>query len=188
MTAHQTHFPTAPSDLQVRSAWQIRRDLERAASAHGENRGRPVLHQVDEHRADQSRSCDYVCAHRLPTRRTSESGFVGRLWPGQREQGFTRLRCDDFTRPSSDQPLYDRLWGSGFLSSRYQGVKFNNGRDPVLYLSNPAGNTTGSPPPVSGRSLKAQSEERRDIRRSRDSQPRRAVRAGVSHADRRCRS
>jgi len=38
-----------------------------------------------------------------------------------------------------DQPLYDRLWGSGFLSSRYQGVKFNNGRDPVLYLSNPPG-------------------------------------------------
>jgi hypothetical protein len=40
---------------------------------------------------------------------------------------------------SSDQPLYDRLWGSGFLSSRYQGVKFHNGRDPVLYLSNPPG-------------------------------------------------
>ncbi|MBL8215232.1 MAG: DUF1501 domain-containing protein [Bryobacterales bacterium] len=40
---------------------------------------------------------------------------------------------------SSDQPLYDRLWGSGFLSSRYQGVKFHNGPDPVLYLSNPPG-------------------------------------------------
>jgi hypothetical protein len=40
---------------------------------------------------------------------------------------------------SSDQPLYDRLWGSGFLSSRFQGVKFHNGRDPVLYLSNPPG-------------------------------------------------
>ena len=40
---------------------------------------------------------------------------------------------------SSDQPLYDRLWGSGFLPSRYQGVKFHNGPDPVLYLSNPPG-------------------------------------------------
>ena len=29
---------------------------------------------------------------------------------------------------SSDQPLYDRLWGSGFLSSRYQGVKFQQRR------------------------------------------------------------
>ena len=39
----------------------------------------------------------------------------------------------------SDQPLYDRLWGSGFLPSKYQGVKFRAGNDPVLYLSNPPG-------------------------------------------------
>lgn len=39
----------------------------------------------------------------------------------------------------SDQPLYDRLWGSGFLPSKYQGVKFRAGGDPVLFLSNPPG-------------------------------------------------
>jgi hypothetical protein len=38
-----------------------------------------------------------------------------------------------------DQPLYDRLWGSGFLPSAYQGVKFRSEGDPVLYLSNPPG-------------------------------------------------
>ncbi len=38
-----------------------------------------------------------------------------------------------------DQPLYDRLWGSGFLPSRYQGVKFRSQGDPVLFLSNPDG-------------------------------------------------
>jgi hypothetical protein len=37
------------------------------------------------------------------------------------------------------QPLYDRLWGAGFLPSRYQGVKFRSVGDPVLYLSNPEG-------------------------------------------------
>jgi uncharacterized protein (DUF1501 family) len=37
------------------------------------------------------------------------------------------------------QPLYDRLWGSAFLPSHYQGVKFRSGGDPVLYLSNPPG-------------------------------------------------
>jgi hypothetical protein len=42
-----------------------------------------------------------------------------------------------------DQPLYDRLWGSGFLPSKYQGVKFRAGSDPVLYLSNPPGITGG---------------------------------------------
>jgi hypothetical protein len=39
----------------------------------------------------------------------------------------------------ADQPLYDRLWGAGFLPSRYQGIKFRSVGDPVLYLSNPAG-------------------------------------------------
>jgi hypothetical protein len=38
-----------------------------------------------------------------------------------------------------DQPLYDRLWGSGFLPTAYQGVKFRSAGDPVLYLSNPPG-------------------------------------------------
>lgn len=38
-----------------------------------------------------------------------------------------------------DQPLYARLWGSGFLPSRYQGVQFRSGKDPVLYLANPEG-------------------------------------------------
>ena len=37
------------------------------------------------------------------------------------------------------QPLYDRLWGSGFLPARYQGVKFRNQGSPVLDIANPAG-------------------------------------------------
>ena len=37
------------------------------------------------------------------------------------------------------QPLYDRLWGAGFLPSEHQGVRFRSGKDPVLYLNNPAG-------------------------------------------------
>ncbi|MCE9531181.1 MAG: DUF1501 domain-containing protein, partial [Planctomycetes bacterium] len=43
------------------------------------------------------------------------------------------------TGNTSDQPLYDRLWGSGFLPSQYQGVKFRSQGDPVLFLSNPDG-------------------------------------------------
>jgi len=37
------------------------------------------------------------------------------------------------------QPLYDRLWGSGFLPSKHQGVKFRNQGDPVLDITDPAG-------------------------------------------------
>lgn len=41
-------------------------------------------------------------------------------------------------RPSC-QPLYDRLWGSGFLPTEHSGVKFMSVGDPVLYLKNPQG-------------------------------------------------
>jgi hypothetical protein len=43
------------------------------------------------------------------------------------------------TKGKGGQPLYSRLWGSGFLPSEHQGVQFRPGADPVLYLSNPEG-------------------------------------------------
>ncbi|MCA9104340.1 MAG: DUF1501 domain-containing protein [Planctomycetales bacterium] len=43
------------------------------------------------------------------------------------------------TKGKGGQPLYSRLWGSGFLPARYQGVQFRSGREPVLYLANPPG-------------------------------------------------
>ncbi len=44
--------------------------------------------------------------------------------------------------PSSgtgDQGLLSRLWGSGFLPSKYQGVKLRSGAEPVLFLKDPPG-------------------------------------------------
>ncbi|HAV62166.1 MAG TPA: sulfatase [Verrucomicrobiales bacterium] len=43
------------------------------------------------------------------------------------------------TAQKGDQPLYSRLWGNGFLESRFQGVRFRSGKDPILYLSNAEG-------------------------------------------------
>jgi len=43
------------------------------------------------------------------------------------------------TKNKGGQPLVSRLWGSGFLPARHQGVRFRSGKDPVLYLNNPAG-------------------------------------------------
>jgi hypothetical protein len=43
-----------------------------------------------------------------------------------------------------DQPLFSRLWGSGFLPTQHQGVRFRASADPVLYLSNPPGLDAGT--------------------------------------------
>jgi hypothetical protein len=40
---------------------------------------------------------------------------------------------------NTDQPLFSRLWASGFLPSSYQGVRFRAGSAPVLFLQDPPG-------------------------------------------------
>lgn len=43
------------------------------------------------------------------------------------------------TKNKGGQPLVSRLWGSGFLASEHQGVRFRAGKEPVLYVNNPSG-------------------------------------------------
>lgn len=47
--------------------------------------------------------------------------------------------CVMVTQGKGGQPLYERLWGSGFLSARHAGVQFRSGEDPVLFLKDPPG-------------------------------------------------
>ena len=51
---------------------------------------------------------------------------------------FVAMTSTGTGRPGG-QPLYDRLWGSGFLPTTHQGVKLRGVGDPVLYLNDPAG-------------------------------------------------
>lgn len=45
------------------------------------------------------------------------------------------------TGKNPGQPIFSRLWGSGFLPSNHQGVQFRSSKDPVLYLNDPGGMT-----------------------------------------------
>ena len=60
----------------------------------------------------------------------------------------------------NSQALADRQWGSGFLPTKYQGVKFRSGADPVLYLSNPPGYSRRCAAAFSRRSGEAERPER----------------------------
>ena len=41
------------------------------------------------------------------------------------------------------QPIAARQWSAGILPSKFQGVKLNSIGDPVLYIKNPPGISTG---------------------------------------------
>ena len=43
------------------------------------------------------------------------------------------------TKEKGGQPLVSRLWGSGFLPGKHDGVRFRPDKDAVLYLNNPEG-------------------------------------------------
>ncbi len=56
---------------------------------------------------------------------------------------FVVMTSSDKTK-TCGQLFFDYYWGSGFLPSRFQGVRFRNTGDPVPYLTNPNGMSTAS--------------------------------------------
>jgi hypothetical protein len=81
----------------------------------------------------------FQTGHQLPGRPSMGSWLSYGLGTANRNlPEFVALVSRGTGRPSC-QPLYDRLWGSGFLPTRHAGVKFMSVGDPVLYLTNPAG-------------------------------------------------
>lgn len=80
----------------------------------------------------------FMSGHQIPGR-PSLGGWVSYgLGSENRNLPDYLVLISKMKRPS-DQPLYDHYWGSGFLPSRYQGVKLRNAKDPVLYLRDPDG-------------------------------------------------
>ena len=49
------------------------------------------------------------------------------------------VMTSSWTGRKQAQALFNRLWGSGFLPSKYQGIALRSKGDPVLFLSNPPG-------------------------------------------------
>lgn len=80
----------------------------------------------------------FLTGHQIPGRPSMGAWVSYGLGSENRNLPDYLVLLSRLQRPS-DQPLYDHYWGSGFLPSRYQGVKLRNGKDAVLYLRDPDG-------------------------------------------------
>jgi hypothetical protein len=80
----------------------------------------------------------FLTGHQLPGRPSIGAWTSYGLGSDNRDLPDYIVMISKMQRPS-DQPLYDHYWGSGFLPSRYQGVKLRNSMNPVLYLRDPDG-------------------------------------------------
>ena len=140
MSAHQTSFPVAPSAFKFKQhgksgAWvsellpnisKIVDDITFVKSMHTEqiNHDPAVTFAMTGFQLAGRPSIGSWVSYGLGSENKDLPAFIAMVSVGKN---------------GGDQPLYDRLWGSGFLPSQYQGVKFHNGADPVLFLSNPPG-------------------------------------------------
>jgi hypothetical protein len=80
----------------------------------------------------------FLTGHQIPGRPSIGAWVSYGLGSENRNLPDYLVMISKMQRPS-DQPLYDHYWGSGFLPSRFQGVKLRNAKDPVLYLRDPDG-------------------------------------------------
>ena len=139
MTAFQTTFPTAPSIFQF--------------AQHGQSGA-----WISELLPHTAKIADDLCIVRTlhteainhdPAVTFCQTGFqlAGRpsigAWIsyglGSENQDLPAFVAMVSQGGGNSQALADRSWGSGFLPTKYAGVKFRSGADPVLYLSNPSG-------------------------------------------------
>ena len=138
MTAAQTSFPTAASKFRFsrygRSGQQFSELLPHTAGIADEI---AVVRSMHTEQINHDPAITFLqTGHQLAGRPSLGSWLSYGL--GSESKNFPAFVVM-VSLGSGGQPLYSRLWGSGFLSTRYQGVKFRAGREPVLYLNNPQG-------------------------------------------------
>ena len=142
MTAYQTKFPTAPSIFRFGRFGQSGMELSELL---------PHTQKIaDEICVIRSLQTDAI--NHDPAVTFFQTGFqlAGRpsigAWIsyglGSESRDLPAFVVMVSQGTGNSQALADRQWGSGFLPTRYQGVKFRSGADPVLYLSNPPGYST----------------------------------------------
>jgi len=81
----------------------------------------------------------FLTGHEIPGRPSMGAWLSYGLGSETRELPSFVVMTSRDKEASCGQIFYDYYWGSGFLPTRYQGVKFRGSGDPVLYLSNPDG-------------------------------------------------
>src|SRR6266568_4450305 len=139
MTAYQTTFPTAPSIFKFSPCGESGTWLSELLPHTGK-----VADQICLIRSMQTEAINHD-----PAVTFFQTGFqiAGRpsigAWIsyglGSESRDLPAFVVMVSQGSGASQALADRQWGSGFLPTKFQGVKFRSGSDPVLYLSNPPG-------------------------------------------------
>ena len=141
MTANQKSFPVAPSVFRFRSCGEsgarISELLPHLGSVADEL---AIVRSVHTEAINHDPAVTYLqTGHQQPGRPSFGSWLSYGLGSENRNLPAFVVLISQGSAARPDDPLYARLWGSAFLPSNHQGVRFRSSGDPVLYLSDPPG-------------------------------------------------
>jgi len=141
MTSGQDRFPIAPSSYQFKQhgrcgAW-VSELLPHTAKIVDEL---TIIKSMHTEAINHDPAITFICTgDQLPGKASLGAWLnYGLGSPNQELPAFVVL-TSSWTGRENAQALFSRLWGTGFMPSKYQGVALRSTGDPVLFLSNPEG-------------------------------------------------
>jgi hypothetical protein len=144
MTSGQARFPIAPSKFKFEQhgqsgAW-VSELLPHTASMVDDL---CIIRTMHTEAINHDPAITYICTgHQLPGRPSLGAWLSYGLGSENKDLPAFMVMTPKWSSKRDAQALYNRLWGAGFLPSRYSGVSLRRQGDPVLYLSNPDGVST----------------------------------------------
>jgi len=141
MTSGQARFPIAPSKYKFaqhgQSGMWVSELLPWTAQVADQI---ALVKTVWTEAINHDPAVTYICTgHQLPGRPSLGSWLsYGLGTMNQNLPAFVVLTASWSSRRSA-QAIYNRLWGTGCLPTKHQGVALRSQGDPVLFLSNPPG-------------------------------------------------
>ncbi|MBI1373559.1 MAG: DUF1501 domain-containing protein [Phycisphaera sp.] len=141
MTSGQKRFPIAPSKFKFEQCGQSGAWVSELLPYHKKMVDDiSIIRTVHTEAINHDPAITYICTgHQLPGKASLGSWLSYGLGTENANLPSFVVMTPTWTGRKDAQALYNRLWGSGFLASKYQGVSLRRSGDPVLFLSNPDG-------------------------------------------------
>ena len=142
MTSGQTRFPVAPSKWPFEQKGECGRWVNTTLLPYTSQivDDIAVVKTVHTTAINHDPACTFVMTgSEIPGRASIGSWLSYGLGSDNNDLPAFVVFTPRFPDGSNGQAIYSRMWGSGFLPTRYNGVALRGSGDPVLYLPNPAG-------------------------------------------------
>ena len=141
MTSGQARFPVAPSKFEFKRHGQCGRFVSELLPYTAQLvDDLAVVKSVHTNAINHDPACTFVMTgSEIPGKSSIGSWLAYGLGSESNDLPAFVVFTPKFPSSGNGQALFTRMWSSGFLSSRYNGVALRGTGDPVLYVQNPAG-------------------------------------------------